>query len=125
MRSDKMNQKTKDSQRGCGDIKITGIFPRGLSRKTITWQLCRADSLVTLHYGKSLVEKARSIGDIPVYGTNGRCGWHNEPLDIGPSVILGRKGMGPLGVEWTAGPFWVIDTAYYVTSNRDDLDLKY
>ncbi len=33
--------------------------------------------------------------------------------------------MGPLGVEWCNGPFWVIDTAYYVTKNRRDLDLKY
>ena len=25
----------------------------------------------------------------------------------GPGVILGRKGQGPLGVEWCDGPFWV------------------
>ncbi|SMP38905.1 type I restriction enzyme, S subunit [Desulfonatronum zhilinae] len=60
-----------------------------------------------------------------MYGTNGQCGWHNEALDDGPSVILGRKGMGNLGVEWCSGPFWVIDTAYFVIPKTDALDLRF
>ena len=78
-----------------------------------------------LNYGKALVEKNRRPGKVPVYGTNGQCGWHDEPLAAGPGVILGRKGMGNLGVEWCEGNFWVIDTAYYVTPKIEDLDLKF
>jgi type I restriction enzyme S subunit len=40
-------------------------------------------------------------------------------------VILGRKGQGPLGVEWCASDFWVIDTAYYVSAKSGELDLGY
>jgi type I restriction enzyme S subunit len=76
--------------------------------------------VVTLNYGKALKEGTRRPGAVPVYGTNGRTGWHDTPLGHGPTVILGRKGMGNLGVEWCDGPFWVIDTAYY-TSFRNDV----
>ena len=40
-------------------------------------------------------------------------------------MILGRKGQGPLGVEWCNGDYWVIDTAYFVTPRTDSLHLKY
>ena len=40
-------------------------------------------------------------------------------------MILGRKGQGPLGVEWSSGPYWVIDTAYTLTPLRPDVDLKF
>lgn len=103
-----------------------GFYPRGFSsRIDWAWPLMPARELVTLNYGKALRETDRKAGDIPVYGTNGRCGWHNSSLTQGPGVILGRKGQGPLGVEWCETDFWVIDTAYFVTTNRSDLDLRY
>jgi type I restriction enzyme S subunit len=40
-------------------------------------------------------------------------------------LILGRKGQGPLGVEWCNKDFWVIDTAYYASTLTPDIDLKY
>lgn len=92
-----------------------GIFPRGFSRNTkFAWPLVAASTVVELVYGEGLTEQHRRPGSIPVYGTNGRCGWHDTPLTKGPGVILGRKGMGHLGVEWCEKDFWVIDTAYYV-----------
>ncbi len=106
--------------------EAVGTFPRGFATNTsFAWSLVRADHLVTLNYGKALVEKNRTPGKVPVYGTNGQCGWHNKSLVQGPGVILGRKGMGPLGVEWCETDFWVIDTAYYVTANTPELDLKF
>src|SRR5690625_1664645 len=50
---------------------------------------------------------------------------YDEPLRNGPTVILGRKGQGPLGVKWCPWPFWVIDTAYFVTVDVERLDLRY
>jgi type I restriction enzyme S subunit len=87
--------------------------------------MVRADTIVELRYGRALPELERRVGQIPVYGTNGRCGWHDEALVTGPGVILGRKGMGNLGVEWCAGPYWVIDTAYYVYLKTSSLDLRF
>ena len=76
-------------------------------------------SVVTLQYGKALVDENRRPGRVPVYGTNGRTGWDDQALASGPTVILLRKGMGNLGVEWSPGPFWVIDTAYFTTFDLD------
>jgi type I restriction enzyme S subunit len=103
-----------------------GTFPRGFSDDgEFIWPLVSAGKLVELNYGKSLVDSKRTPGPIAVYGTNGPCGWHNESLVKGPGVILGRKGMGPLGVEWCEKDFWVIDTAYFVTPKTPDLDLRF
>ena len=71
------------------------------------------------------METLRRPGSVPVYGTNGRCGSHDEALFRGPGVILGRKGQGPLGVEWSDDDYWVIDTAYSLTPRRPDVDLRY
>ena len=101
-------------------------YPRGFSASAEwRWPLVPARELVTLNYGRALKADARNIGRIPVYGTNGPCGWHSEALTTGPGVILGRKGQGPLGVEWCDTDFWVIDTAYFATPLTSDLDLKY
>jgi type I restriction enzyme S subunit len=78
-----------------------------------------------LHYGKALVEDDRDPGAVPVYGSNGVTGSHSESLEDGPTVVLGRKGQGHLGVKWCDGPFWVIDTAYYTSFNRDWISPRY
>jgi type I restriction enzyme S subunit len=106
--------------------QVTGTFPRGFNRSTqFAWPLVRADTLVELQYGKALPEEQRNKGRVPVYGTNGRCGWHDQALRPGPGIILGRKGMGPLGVEWCPGDYWVIDTAYSVKPLIPDIDLHF
>jgi type I restriction enzyme S subunit len=102
-----------------------GTIPaRGFDWERVVFLPRRVGEFADLRYGKSLVESKRTSGSVPVYGTNGRCGWHNEGLRPGPGVILGRKGQGPLGVEWCSSPFWVIDTAYFATVS-EDVDLKW
>lgn len=100
--------------------------PRGLPPvDQIHWPLIAGRDLFELRYGRALVESYRRPGSVPVYGTNGRCGSHDEALFKGPGVILGRKGQGPLGVEWSPNDYWVIDTAYSLTPRRSDVDLRY
>ena len=99
-------------------------YPRGLG-DAIRWPLVPARELFELKYGKALVRTQRRPGSVPVYGTNGRCGTHIEALFSGPGVIIGRKGQGPLGVEWCEEPYWVIDTAYSLMPLRPDVDLKF
>ena len=107
-------------------IERTGIYPRGFSLKTEwPWPLVQSAEIVTLHYGKALRATERVHGSVPVYGTNGQCGWHNESLQQGPGVILGRKGQGPLGVKWCDTEFWVIDTAYFVQQMSENINLRY
>ncbi len=111
-----------------GDAPTTDAttFPRGFARDTDwKWPMVPARNLVMLNYGRALKADTRNPGSVPVYGTNGQCGSHDKPLTKGPGVILGRKGQGPLGVEWCQQDFWVIDTAYFVSPLITDLNLKY
>lgn len=108
-------------------VNIEGAtYPRGFGRDTAwIWPMVPARQLVALNYGRALKADTRRAGKVPVYGTNGQCGWHDEPLARAPGLILGRKGQGPLGVEWCDKDFWVIDTAYYASTLISELDLKY
>jgi type I restriction enzyme S subunit len=101
------------------------MLARGFTNGPLSWPLVRAGDLFELRYGKSLVETSRRPGGVPVYGTNGQCGWHDSALFAGPGVILGRKGQGHLGVEWSDVDFWVIDTAYALAVRREDVGLRF
>ena len=48
--------------------------------------------VIELAYGKALKAGDRKGGAIPVYGSNGQVGWHNEELVAGPGIVVGRKG---------------------------------
>jgi len=48
---------------------------------------------------------------VPVYGSNGQIGWHNEALVKGPGIVIGRKGNpGPISGAQT--DFFPIDTTF-------------
>lgn len=85
-------------------------------------QLCEIAPFV---YGKGLPAGKRVDGEIPVYGSNGVVGSHNEALVSEPVVVIGRK--GSVGeVHLTSGPSWPIDTTFYVkSSNKVDLDFLF
>ncbi len=41
------------------------------------WQETKLGNVIKLNYGKSLTERIRNNGNIPVYGYGGLIGWHN------------------------------------------------
>jgi type I restriction enzyme S subunit len=87
-----------------------GLVPKG-------WMTTRIDSLMELAYGKALKAETRRPGRVPVYGSGGVTGWHDEALVSGPSIIVGRK--GTVGsIYWESRPFYPIDTVFYVKSGR-------
>lgn len=78
----------------------------------------------SLEYGRGLVEKERTDGDFPVYGSNGIIGYHDNFLIKGPGIIVGRK--GSIGeISWTENNFWPIDTTYYIRLKETGIDLKW
>ena len=81
--------------------------------------------LIELKYGKALKEEDRTHGPIPVFGGNGISGWHKVPLNGGPGVIIGRKGANAGSVSWSPGPFWPIDTAFYVEPRSGSIPLEF
>ena len=77
------------------------------------WLAARLRDVAELAYGKALKATDRRGGSVAVYGSGGVVGWHDEALAVGPGVVIGRKGnVG--SVYWSDGPFFPIDTTYYV-----------
>jgi len=89
------------------------------------WQTKRLGDILQLNYGKSLSVKNRVDGAIPVYGSNGIVGSHNEAIVDAPGLIVGRKGSAGQ-VHRSHGPFCPIDTTFYVTAeDAPDTDLEF
>jgi type I restriction enzyme S subunit len=86
-----------------------GEIPQG-------WEVTKLGEVVELNYGKALKKENRRDGDYPVFGSSGIVGTHDAALVEGPGIIVGRKGnVG--SVFWCDDDFFVIDTAYFVTSS--------
>jgi type I restriction enzyme S subunit len=84
-----------------------GPIPKG-------WDVRKLDNLLELSYGKALKADNRIAGPVPVFGSNGIVGWHDEHLVKGPGIVVGRKG-NPGTVVWADRDFFPIDTTFYVS----------
>jgi len=85
---------------------------------------CQLKDALELAYGKSLPERNRKEGIVPVYGSGGIGGYHSVPLVEGPGVIVGRK--GTVGsVYFEKNDFFPIDTVYLVRPFLDKISLEY
>jgi type I restriction enzyme S subunit len=86
-----------------------GDIPKG-------WEVKKLGEILELNYGKALKKEDRCDGQFPVYGSSGIVGTHDSKLVEGPGIIVGRKGnVG--SVYWCDEDFYVIDTAYFVSSS--------
>ncbi|MBA4150758.1 MAG: restriction endonuclease subunit S [Verrucomicrobia bacterium] len=80
------------------------------------WDVKKLGDVLELNYGKALKKEDRREGQFCVYGSSGVIGMHDRSLVRGPGIIVGRKGnVG--SVFWCDDDFFVIDTAYFVTSS--------
>lgn len=94
-----------------------GEIPKG-------WQKTRVGDVLELAYGKALKATERIEGDVPVYGSGGITGFHNQALVDGPSIIVGRKGtVGSL--YWEDRKFFPIDTVFFVRPLKAPLSYCY
>jgi len=88
------------------------------------WERYRFRELLTLEYGASLPEESRLGGVIPVVGSNGVVGFHNQALISGPVIIVGRK--GSVGkINWIESDCYPIDTTFYVKLESQDTLLAF
>jgi type I restriction enzyme S subunit len=94
-----------------------GEIPKGWAVKTI-------GEVTEFAYGKALKASDRKLGDVPVFGSNGQVGLHNEALVKGPGIVIGRKG-NPGIVTWSYEDFFPIDTTFYVKRTGVVLSLNY
>lgn len=69
--------------------------------------------IIKLHRGYDLPVKQMEKGLVPVVGSNGIIGYHNQEKSISPTVSIGRS--GSIGkVHFYDGFTWVHNTALYV-----------
>ena len=85
------------------------------------WRETTLGEFAPFTYGKGLPKAKRNPdGGVPIYGSNGVIGFHDEALTNGPTIIIGRK--GTIGaVHYSAAPCWPIDTTFFVEG--DDAEL--
>lgn len=90
-----------------------------------SWRVLPLGELAEIKYGSALISESRVVGgDVPVYGSGGVVGTHDEALHSAKSIVIGRKGsVGSIFL--TEGPFWCIDTAYYLDRLNESVDIEY
>jgi type I restriction enzyme, S subunit len=88
------------------------------------WNLKRVKYVTKVIYGDSLPDQNRVDGKIPVYGSNGIVGHHNESITTSETIIIGRKGsVGEL--NFSHKPCFPIDTTYFVDKNSTCHNLQW
>ena len=109
---------------------VTDLFPNKLVDSNLGeipdgWIPKPLGHLIELRYGKALKAAHRQHdGDVPVYGSNGQVGWHNNSLVTGPGIVVGRKG-NPGTITWVHSNFYPIDTAFYVVPKSDSYTMHF
>ncbi|MCE7995314.1 MAG: hypothetical protein HEP71_25275 [Roseivirga sp.] len=99
---------------GYKETKIVDGVPEG-------WCKTKLGKVIELAYGKSLPDRERIPGEVPVYGSGGIGGYHNKGLVAGPGIVIGRKGtVGSL--YYVYEDFFPIDTVFYA---KTELPLEY
>ena len=88
-----------------------------IGRRPESWATGVLGDIVKFAYGRALKAEIRKPGLVPVIGSSGVVGWHDEALVRGPGIIVGRKGnVG--AVIWSPEDFYPIDTVFYVETDR-------
>jgi type I restriction enzyme S subunit len=79
----------------------------------MSWKKIEFQDFIKLQRGFDLPVSKMKDGDVPVLGSNGIVGYHNETKQQPPGVVTGRS--GTLGiVQFTGKPFWPHNTSLWV-----------
>lgn len=81
----------------------------------MSWHDCTLGEVVRFQRGHDLPDQNRKPGDVPVIGSAGLTGWHNEPRARGPGVSIGRSGASIGKVTYTPTDYWPHNACLYVT----------
>jgi type I restriction enzyme, S subunit len=84
------------------------------------WRAAQLADVVTLLRGFDLPAQARRAGRVPILGSFGITGSHNESRVRGPGVTIGRSGASIGVATYSAVDFWPLNTALYVKDFHDN-----
>ena len=77
------------------------------------WKEYKLGEIITLQRGYDLPRAKMKNGEIPVAGSNGIIGYHDQYTTEGPGITIGRS--GNIGVpKFYKGNFWAHNTVLYV-----------
>jgi len=78
------------------------------------WSTRALSDLISLQRGYDLPTERRTAGTVPVVGSGGISGWHNEAREEGPGVVVGRAGASIGKPTLVKGPYWPLNTTLFV-----------
>ena len=88
------------------------------------WEVRRLKQICRIEYGDSLASEARQEGIVPVFGSNGRVGFHNVANTKAPCIIVGRK--GSFGkINYSDVSVFAIDTTFFIDSRFSFSDIRW
>ncbi|HPO51756.1 MAG TPA: restriction endonuclease subunit S, partial [bacterium] len=88
------------------------------------WEVRRLKNICRFVYGDALPNASRKDGSVPVYGSNGRVGFHSVPNAQAPCIVIGRK--GSFGkVQYSDAPIFAIDTTFFVDGRFTSAHLRW
>ena len=82
------------------------------------WETRTLGEFVRLQRGHDLTASEQRPGSVPVMGSAGPNGTHNEPLAQGPGVVIGRSGASIGRIHFSEADYWPHNTCLYVTDFR-------
>jgi type I restriction enzyme S subunit len=86
------------------------------------WKECKLGDVITLQRGHDLTKSKMMNGTIPVAGSNGIIGHHNEATTSAPGITIGRS--GNLGnAYFYKVDFWAHNTTLYVKDFKGNNEL--
>ena len=71
--------------------------------------------VVSLQRGHDLPTQKRVQGSVPIMGSAGITGWHNEVKVKAPGVVVGRSGNSMGEVHFCNADYWPLNTCLFVT----------
>ena len=87
------------------------------------WKECKLGDAAVFQRGHDLPKTEMKMGAIPVAGSNGIIGYHNESTTKGPGLTIGRS--GNIGTpKFYRDDFWALNTVLYVKDFKGN-DEKY
>ena len=88
------------------------------------WEVRRLKRICRLEYGDALSTEMRQDGPVPVFGSNGRVGFHNSANTKAPCIVVGRK--GSFGkVNYSCNSVYAIDTSFFIDSRFSDAHIRW
>ena len=79
------------------------------------WEIKKLGDVITLQRGHDLPSQDRQHGQVPIMGSSGITGYHNQFKAKGPGVIIGRSGNSMGQVSYISENYWPLNTCLYVT----------